>query len=141
MKVKDLMQESVYTVSPNDLIDRVYFLLHYEKIRHIPVVAKNVVHGMVSDRDLYKALGPKSQSKAVQSGNSENSHQVVPVKVRNIMRRGVITIGPGDDVAEAAVLMAENRIGALPVIRGEKLVGIITSTDILFAYAKHCKGA
>jgi acetoin utilization protein AcuB len=139
LKVKDLMQNSVYTVSPNDMIDRVFFLLHYEKIRHLPVVEKEKVIGIVTDRDLYKALGPKSSGKESEIINGETVLHVIPRKVRNIMRRGVVTIEPNDNAGKAASLMAEKRVGALPVTRKGKLIGIITATDILMAFAKHCE--
>jgi acetoin utilization protein AcuB len=139
MKVQELMQESVYTVGPDDMIDRVFFLLHYEKIRHLPVVENGKVVGIVTDRDLYKALGPKSRSKGIEASNGETALHVIPRKVRNIMRRGVLTIAPGDDAGKAATLMGNKKIGALPVLQGEKLAGIITATDILLAFAKYCK--
>ena len=139
MKVKDLMQDSVYTVSPDDMIDRVFFLLHYEKIRHLPVLENEKVVGIVTDRDLYKALGPKSRSKRSEIVSGKTALHVNPRKVRNIMRRGVITIEPEDSAAKAASMMASKKVGALPVTRAGKLAGIITATDILKAFAKHCK--
>lgn len=139
LKVKDLMQSSVYTVDPDDMIDRVFFLLHYEKIRHLPVVEKEKVVGIVTDRDLYKALGPKSNSKGVEHGDDKVSRHVIPRKVRNIMHRKVITIEPDDYAGKAAFLMADNKIGAIPVTQKGKLAGIITATDILMAFAKHFK--
>jgi acetoin utilization protein AcuB len=139
MKVSELMQDSVYTVGPDDMIDRVFFLLHYEKIRHLPVVENGTVVGIVTDRDLYKALGPKSRSKGVESMDGETALHVIPRKVRNIMRRGVLTISPDDNAGKAATLMGKKKIGALPVLKNEKLAGIITATDILLAFAKHCQ--
>jgi len=138
MKVRDFMQTSVFTVGPDDLIDRVFFLLHYEKIRHLPVVDdKGAVVGIVSDRDLYKALGPKSRSRAVsKSTGPETQLHVIPRKVRHIMRRGVLTVSPDEAAATAATTMARKKIGALPVVNGDKLVGIVTATDILLEFAK-----
>ena len=133
------MQPSVYTVRPDDMIDRVFFLLHYEKIRHLPVMEKKKVVGIVTDRDLYKALGPKSRSQGVEQTEGETALYVIPRKVRSIMRRGVITIGPEEDAAKAATMMARKKIGALPVTRGDELVGIVTATDILLAFAKQCQ--
>lgn len=130
MQVKDLMTSKVFTIEPNDMIDRVFFLIHYEKLRHLPVVEKGKVVGIVSDRDMYKALGPKSNSKVIETSN-ENEMHVVPKKVRHIMKRGVITISPDSLVADAAKLMVEHRIGALPVVKNGKLAGILTSTDML----------
>jgi acetoin utilization protein AcuB len=134
MRVEDIMTKKVFTVEQHDLIDRVFFLIHYEKIRHLPVVEKGKVIGIVSDRDLYKVLGPKNNSNVVE-GRSEL--HVIPKKVQNIMHRGVITIAPDAYVSEAAATMANNRIGALPVIdKDHKLLGIISATDILRVFSK-----
>ena len=136
MQVKDLMTAKVFTVTPNDLIDRVFFLIHYEKLRHLPVVEKGKVVGIISDRDMYKALGPKSNSKVIEANSDNTELHVVVKKVRHIMKRGIITVTPTTLASEAASLMTEHRIGALPVIEKEKLVGILTSTDILKVFTK-----
>ena len=136
LKVKNLMQTSVFTVAPDDNVDRVFFLLHYEKIRHLPVIEKNTVVGVVSDRDLYKALGPRTRSNTVVRAKDGSKLHVIPRKVRHIMHRGVITIAPEASISEAAALMARRKIGALPVVKSRKLVGIITSTDLLRSFAK-----
>ena len=136
MRVEELMTSKVFTVEPHDLIDRVFFLIHYEKVRHLPVVEKGKVIGMVSDRDLYKTLGPKSNSNSIENGKNETELHVIPRKVQNIMRRGVLTINPDNFASEAAALMADNKIGALPVVKNDKLVGILSSTDILRVFSK-----
>jgi len=136
MHVAELMTSKVFTVEPGDLIDRVFFLIHYEKIRHLPVVEKGKLVGIVSDRDLYKALGPKSNSNAVEPNKDNTQLHVVTQKVAHIMHRGVYTITPEAMLSEAAALMAEHRIGALPVVENNKLVGIVSSTDILRVFAK-----
>ncbi len=136
MRVAELMTSKVFTVEPNDLIDRVFFLIHYEKIRHLPVVEKGKLVGIVSDRDLYKALGPKSNSNAVEANKDNTQLHVVSQKVVHIMHRGVYTVTPETLLSEAASTMAEHRIGALPVVEGNKLVGILSATDILRVFAK-----
>ena len=136
MQVKDLMTPKVFTVTPNDLIDRVFFLIHYEKLRHLPVVEKGKIVGIISDRDMYKALGPKSNSKVIEANHDNTELHVVVKKVRHIMKRGIITVTPTTLASEAASLMTEHRIGALPVVEKEKLVGILTSTDILKVFTK-----
>ena len=73
MRVEDLMKTKVFTVEQHDLIDRVFFLIHYEKVRHIPVVEKGKVIAIVSDRDLYKALGPKNNSSAIETAPGKNT--------------------------------------------------------------------
>lgn len=136
IRVRDLMQREVFTVAPDETVDRVYFLLHYEKIRHLPVVEKGKVVGMVSDRDLYKAMGPKSRSRLIEGSADGTQLRVVPRSARHIMRRGVLTIAPDAAAAEAATIMAKKRIGALPVVDGARLVGIVTATDLLLAFAR-----
>ncbi len=136
MKVMDLMQKKVFTVDQNDTIDRVFFLIHYEKIRHLPVLEKGEVVGIVSDRDLYKALGPKSQPRSIVNQQKGTILYVTPKKVRHIMRRGVITINPEATINKAASILAKKKIGALPVVKGKKLLGIITATDLLMAFSK-----
>jgi acetoin utilization protein AcuB len=136
MRVEELMTSQVFTVDTHDMIDRVFFLIHYEKVRHIPVLEKGKVVGMVSDRDMYKALGPKSNSNAIEGNKAGTELHVVPKKVQNIMRRGIISISPETLASEAASLMADNKIGALPVIKNGKLVGILSSTDILRVFSK-----
>ncbi len=136
MLVKELMTERVFTVEPHDLVDRVFFLIHYEKIRHLPVVEKHKLVGIVSDRDLYKTLGPKSNSNAVEGSHDGSDLHVIPKKVQNIMRRGVLTTSPDACVSEAAGIMADHKIGALPVVENDKLVGIISTGDILRVFSK-----
>jgi acetoin utilization protein AcuB len=137
MKIKDLMTVKVLTVSPDDKIDRVFFLMNFEQIRHIPVVEKGLVVGILSDRDLKKVFGSLKMREI--NGLNDNQDVIYSVKsrtVRTIMRRGVKTIHPNARAYEAAAIMAKRKIGALPVVKNEKLVGIITATDILRAFVK-----
>jgi acetoin utilization protein AcuB len=139
MRVEELMTSKVFVVEQDDYVDRVFFLIHYERIRHLPVVEKGKVIGIVSDRDLYKALGPKSNSNVIEGGAGAYSAELhmVAKKVRHIMHRGVITVKRDTSAAEAAALMADNKIGALPVVdKDNKLVGILSSTDILRVFSQ-----
>ena len=136
MRVEELMTSNVFTVEPQDLIDRVFFLIHYEKVRHLPVVEKGKVVGMVSDRDMYKALGPKSKSNAIEPNKTGHELHVIPKKVQNIMRRGIVSITPDTLASDAAAVMAEHKIGAIPVIENDRLVGILSATDILRVFSK-----
>ncbi len=139
MRVDELMTSKVFVVGQDDFIDRVFFLIHYEGIRHVPVVENSKVIGIVSDRDLYKALGPKGNSNVIKDSTRKNSAEllVVPEKVRHIMRRGVKTVKRDTSAADAAAMMADNKIGALPVVDNDnRLVGILSSTDILRVFSK-----
>lgn len=135
MKVKELMTKNVLTVTPDDKVDRVFFLFHFENIRHLPVLEKGKLVGILSDRDLKKVVGSR---KAFVEKPDGSTLTLLSRKVKNIMRRGVITIGPEQRAADAAAIMAKRKIGALPVLEKDKLVGIITATDILRAFVKLC---
>jgi acetoin utilization protein AcuB len=135
MRVKDLMKTKVMTVSPDDRADKVFFMLNFEKIRHLPVVERGRVVGILSDRDLKKVLGSLKLRRTV-AGKGEMIVAIKSRAVRTIMRRGVITTSPNAPASEAAAIMANRKIGALPVVHKQKLVGIITTTDILRAFVK-----
>jgi acetoin utilization protein AcuB len=135
MKVRELMAKNVLTVSPLDKIDRVFFLIHFENIRHVPVVDKGKLVGMLSDRDLKKVLGPVKKIVEKSDGTTVT---IVSRQVRTLMTRKLVTIEPEQRAADAAAIMANKKIGALPVVHKEKLVGIITATDILKAFVQLC---
>ena len=133
MKVKELMTKKVFTVTPEDKVDKVFILFNFEAIRHIPVVEGGEVAGILSDRDLKKILGPKKQKVVTTDGTTII---IQARKVRTLMNRNVTTIGPDERASDAAAIMAKRKIGCLPVVKNKKLVGIITSTDILRAFVK-----
>ncbi len=134
MKVKDLMSKKVFTVGPEDMLDKVFFLFNFEAIRHLPVIEKGKVVGVLSDRDLKKIMG--ARRKIITDKVDGTQFTIHARRVATIMDRGVTTIGPDEQAADAAAIMAKKKIGCLPVVKKEKLVGIITSTDILRAYVK-----
>ncbi|MEE9258206.1 MAG: CBS domain-containing protein [Nitrospinaceae bacterium] len=129
------MTQDVMTVTPEDKLDRVFFLFNFENIRHVPVMENGRLVGILSDRDLKKVLGPAKKFLERTDGSTVT---ISIRKVRTIMKRGVLTIGPDERAADAAAIMAKRKIGALPVVQKKKLVGIITATDILRAFVKLC---
>lgn len=134
MKVSDLMTKKVIAVSPEDMTDKVFILFHFEGIRHLPVVTeKGSLIGIITDRDIKKVLGPRRMPYVKKDGTITD---VSARKVRTIMRRQPITIGPNENATVAAAIMIKRKIGALPVISNKKLVGIITATDVLKAFVK-----
>ena len=134
MKVKDLMSKKLFTVGPEDMLDKVFFLFNFEAIRHLPVVEKGKVVGVISDRDMKKIMG--ARKKIVTDKVDGTQFTVRARRVATIMNRGITTIGPDEQAADAAAIMAKKKIGCLPVVKKDKLIGMITSTDILRAYVK-----
>ena len=138
IKVKELMTKEFMTLSPEDKVDRAIYLFHYEKVHHLPVVSKTGrLEGIVANHDLKKVEGiPKLKVHESQDGTK----QIVSAKkIRNVMRRNPYTIEPDEYADVAAALMVNERIGALPVVYKDELVGIITSTHVLQAFVNLCK--
>lgn len=136
MNVSELMTKKVITAKADEMVDRIFYLFHFENIRHIPIVSeKGKLVGIVSDRDIKKILGPKKKQHTAKDGTVLT---VSARKIRTVMRRDPYTIGPDERAADAAALMVKRKVGALPVVNKGKLVGIITATDILKAFVKLC---
>lgn len=119
-------------IQEDDDIGRVAELMNPEKFRHLPVVnAQQEVVGMISDRDLRNI---QTALDFVQNVLGEGTSKL---KVKDIMHQTVISVAPQQSLKEAALLLVENKIGALPVVAERKLVGILSYTDILRAFAEH----
>ncbi len=99
------------------------------RIRHLPVVERGRLVGFVTDRDLRHAL----PSRAVGLEMHELPHLAEKVNVWEVMARVLVTIHREAPISEAARLLLKYRIGGLPVVKGDTLVGIITKTDLVRA--------
>jgi acetoin utilization protein AcuB len=118
MLVQAVMTTPVVTIDPQTTVRRAWNLLQQWRHRHLPVVAHDTLVGIVSDRDLQTAL--------VEVPLDEEGPTV-----HAIMRRSIRTVTPHTPVEEASRRLAEHKIGALPVLDGRRLVGIVTETDLL----------
>jgi acetoin utilization protein AcuB len=115
------------TVGEDASVNEALELMHRERIRRLPVVDKQGrLVGIVSELDLLKV----SPSPATSLSIYEIPYLLARIKMRDIMTRDVITVTEDTPLEEAARIMADNKIGGLPVMRGDRLVGIITETDI-----------
>jgi len=120
--VGQFMSTDLFTVQPDDLIDLVASVMDWRHVRHVPVEdeAGHLV-GLITHRSLLRML-----SNGVRTGGT----------VREIMVAEPITISPSTPSVEAIEIMRQNRIGCLPVVEGNQLVGIVTSYDFLEASAR-----
>jgi acetoin utilization protein AcuB len=110
-------------------------LMQKEHIRHLLVVADGRLQGIVTDRDIRLNMPSPATSLSVWEVN----HLLARLTVDQVMTRSVIVVDPDRDAREAARIMVDHKIGALPVVDGERLVGIITETDVLRAYVESAR--
>jgi len=120
------MHREVVTVKARQSLADVARLLRPRGIRHVPVVDGDGVVGIISDRDVKGAM-----ASAMGSGPGDGGSALDRLAASDVMTRPVITIAPIMPVEEAARVMLAKRISAIPVTEGERLVGIITETDVL----------
>lgn len=126
--VKDLMKKDVTTLGRNDSLDMAEGLMVLGRIRHVPVLDDDgKVVGIVSSRDLFRS----ALAFALGYGEKGRSSLLKTVKVKEVMREPVFTIGPDATVAQAALVMVEQKVGCLPVVGDGRMVGIVTQTDLL----------
>jgi acetoin utilization protein AcuB len=127
MFVKDRMTQHPITVHEDTPISKALELMRRENVRRFPVVDDDgKMVGIVLEKDLLYA----SPSPATTLSLFEIHTLLAKVTVGSVMTRDVITISEEAPLEEAARIMADNDIGGLPVMRGDRLVGIITETDI-----------
>jgi CBS domain-containing membrane protein len=128
LQVRDLMTEKVYALRPGDALVTARDLLDEKHIRHIPVVDDewNVV-GLLSHRDLVRtAMNDQTDAPlTLQLG------VLYSRTVREIMTSDPETIEPDADIATAGQIMLDNKYGCLPVVEGQRLVGILTEADFV----------
>ncbi len=127
--VRDYMSPNPVTVGPEDSVGQALQLMKEHSIRRMPVVSRDKIVGIVTRQDLLKA----SPSSATSLSIWEINYLFPKVKISEVMTREVITISPESVLEKAALLMRENSVSALPVIERNRLVAIITESDIFKA--------
>jgi CBS domain-containing protein len=125
--VKDIMQTEVVTLSAADSLGIADDIMRLGRIRHMPVVAEDGVVGIVSQRDLFLA----SVSSALRFRPSAEREWLAKIRVEEILSHPVHTATPEMPIIEAVNLMLSKRIGCLPVVENDKLVGLLSETDCL----------
>ena len=125
------MSRNVITINQADPVSLAFELLLTNDIRHLPVLSRRKLAGIITDRDLHEALIPSDPDHTHRS----MYHTVKNIKAKEIMTPNPITIGPNAPVDQAAQIFFDRKIDCLPVKDAKgKLVGILTSTDILKAF-------
>ena len=123
--MQDWMKQKVLTLGPEASAFEALRLCRERRIRHIPVVKDERLVGIISDRDLRDASPPL--------GDPERVSTMKEIRLEEVMTREVITTHPEDTIVHAAREMYERKIESLPVVDEEKLLGIVTSSDVMRA--------
>lgn len=133
MLVCNKMTADVITASPDTTLADALRLTRGNRIRHLPVVENNRLVGLVTDRDLRLAMPPVW---ANDTNHADLRNTLTTRTVGEFMVTAIIAISPETPIEDAARKLYEHRIGCLPVLDGDEMVGIITETDVLRAFVE-----
>jgi len=138
MFVKLWMKKEVITILPDATITEACSLMDEYRIRRIPVInLENQLLGIISKEDLKKALPA-----AVDASLDETTRALAnQVKIDTFMTQTPITVSPIDTLEKVATIMRQHKVGGIPVIENELLVGIITESDIFDAFVEVLGGS
>lgn len=126
--VNDLMTTNLYTLSEDDTLRTAKLAMAEHRIRHIPIVdANNRFLGVLTQRDVL-AL---TVSSLADVDADEREALDISIPIREVMSRNVLTVEAKTSLRDAAEIMLERKIGCLPVVAGDYLIGILTEADFL----------
>jgi len=126
MLIGERMSKPVITISPDMPISEALNLMKKEHIRRAPVVKDGRLVGIVSDKDLLNA----SPSPVTTLSIWEMNYLLSKVTITQVMTNNVMSVTEDTPIEQAARIMADNKIGGLPVLRDGHVIGIITETDL-----------
>jgi CBS domain-containing protein len=133
MNVADMMTGKPVTISQNDSLRQALEAMARIGCHHLPVLSgEGHIVGIITDNDCRRAL----RAPDIPPENWEAEEVARQLRVRSFMTPAPIIVEPDMSADEAARLMLTNHVSCLPVMRGETLVGIITTSDIIMAFIK-----
>jgi len=132
MKARDVMTPDPITLAPTATIQEALDLMVRHDIHALPVVDDAGLAGIITDRDVKMMLGPGARSLA----EDELDEALLHAEVSEAMTPEVLTIGPDTPLSRVARKLANWRVGDIPVVEGDALVGIVSVTDVLLAAAE-----
>jgi acetoin utilization protein AcuB len=118
------------TVTPETSVIDARRIMDERRIRHLLVTEEHRLLGIVTDRDIRLNMPSAATTLSIW----ELNYLLNKLTVGEVMTRSVLVVDPDRDAADAAMLMVAEKIGALPVIYGGEVVGIVTETDFLGAF-------
>jgi acetoin utilization protein AcuB len=132
MRVRDHMLIPVLMIGPEASLSDAAHLMARNRVRHLAVVWGGRLVGLLTERDLDAARPSPATSLTV----TEIAGHLEQIRVDEVMRREVPTVAPGAGLAEAARVMRDFQLSAVPVLRDEALVGLLTEASVLGALAR-----
>ena len=127
MQVRDLMTVELVTIGEHESLNLAEEMMQLARVRQLPVIEDQQLVGLLTQKNLMKAQ--VSSIVGLEEEESKEINQSIPVGAAMIT--DVMTIGPDDPALEAAERLKANKVGCLPVVDNEHLVGMITETDFL----------
>lgn len=144
MRIEDIMTEKPITLTPNDTFRKAVRIMASKNITGCPVVAGNKLVGVITQTDVIRAMdiyGKINKNNEIfalvssilksKSQDGGYARKLLGTRVKEIMKKGVVSINVENNVYEAARLMNKHGIDRLPVTKGKQLVGILTKKDIM----------
>ena len=125
--MRDIMQREVVTLDADDRLDLADDLMRLGRIRHLPILSHGRLVGILSQRDLFRA----AVSSLLQLSRPAQQEWLAAVPIRAVMTTDVVTIAPDLPARDAVARLLERKIGCLPVVDGDALVGLVSETDCL----------
>ncbi len=119
MRVSEIMSREIVTISPDKQVGQALRLMHKHQIRHLPVLEGDRMVGWLTSRDLREVLLASMLEK---------------ITVTDVMIKAPLSVTSDTGVEEAARLIMEHKIGGMPVLDGDRLVGVITMLDVIGAF-------
>jgi CBS domain-containing protein len=131
--VADLMTREVATLQRNDRLDLAEDVMKLGRVRHLPILDEDgLLVGIISQRDLLHG----ALAEALGYGRVAQQKVMKTLYVKEIMTTEPVTVTPDTPIDEAARLMVRHKLGCLPVVEAERLVGILTEGDFVAIHAR-----
>lgn len=130
MRVADLMTAPLVTIGHDATVADAWSIIRSRQVRHLPVLdSDRRLIGMVTDHDLRLVI----LGRCLEEEPDRLARALGGLRVNEIMTWAVITVRPDADIREAARIMRDHKLGALPVADGGRVVGILAATDVIRA--------
>jgi CBS domain-containing protein len=121
------MQKNIFSVSPDDRVVHARRIMINENVARLPVLSEKKLKGIISDVEIAFAFATLKRSFSV----GHQKHQLDELLVKDVMKTQVVWTSQSVTASEAAKIMLKHNVGALPVLKDEIVVGIVTRTDLL----------